>query len=47
MRPMCTICGGSFTDEQWDARHSDEWSNDVHEWCCPECNGREDPRGVQ
>ena len=34
----CAICGKPFTDEEWEARHSDEWGGDVHEDCCPECN---------
>jgi hypothetical protein len=36
----CAECGGYFTEESWDSRHSvDYGSTEVHEGCCPDCLG--------
>lgn len=34
----CWICGEGFTQESWDARHSDHDGDDIHEDCCGECS---------
>lgn len=38
-RGVCAACGGLFTDDEWDLRHSDDDGEDVHERCCtrPDC----------
>lgn len=36
----CVECGGGFSEESWDTRHThDRTGGDVHERCCrdPEC----------
>lgn len=33
----CSECGGTFTPEEWDIRHTDAEGNDVHNHCCPLC----------
>ena len=35
---VCSVCGEPFTDDEWDARHSDEHGGDCHDLCCPACN---------
>ena len=37
--PLCVVCGGPFTHEEWDGRH---WvgDDDAHPSCCPECAAR-------
>lgn len=35
----CAACGGTFTQAEWEDRHSNESGDDVHASCCddPEC----------
>jgi hypothetical protein len=35
---ICNVCGKPFSPEEWEARHSDEDGEDVHEACCPVCH---------
>lgn len=34
---LCAWCGQPFTDAEWDARHTDEDGEDVHDRCCQQC----------
>jgi len=34
----CSVCHETFTDDEWDDRHSDEDGLDCHERCCPYCH---------
>lgn len=36
---LCYACLCSFTDYEWDLRHSDASGEDVHEDCCDVCHG--------
>lgn len=40
--PMCASCYCSFTDYEWDMRHSDADGENVHEGCCDVCHGDDD-----
>jgi hypothetical protein len=34
----CAECGGFFSQEEWDNRHSNEDGEDVHSYCCVTCS---------
>lgn len=36
----CSVCGGGFTEAEWEDRHTDTRDNlsDCHDRCCPSCN---------
>lgn len=34
----CSVCGKTFTDKEWEERHSDEEGEDCHAECCPICH---------
>lgn len=34
---QCTECTDSFTEEEWNERHSNAEGDDVHSYCCPIC----------
>jgi len=37
---ICSVCGKTFTESEWDNRHTDPSDNlgDCHEYCCSKCN---------
>lgn len=34
---LCGICGGEFTDDEWDDRHATSGGLDCHAVCCDVC----------
>ena len=37
-RNPCAVCGMSFTEDEWEERHSTAEGDDCHEHCCLECS---------
>lgn len=39
---ICVVCGGQFTLDEWDDRHSTYTGEDCHADCCPLCQAHDE-----
>lgn len=41
-RALCVVCGGEFTDAEWNDRHWPRDGGEAHACCCPDCQAEEE-----